>query len=136
MPDLGCFPTLRSKSQRAINKLEPIRQYLLITRYSPDRVALHNMLSVKDITDMLGIPLLGTRHSLRWLSGRRGVQEERGYFPNGVCAATDDCDHAGVGVVPESEDVLNQANLGQPVLLGLGDASHAYKDTVRRQPNS
>nr|AKB90667.1 mitochondrial MinD [Malawimonas californiana] len=85
---------LTSKSQRAITKSEAIRQFLLITRYSPERVAAHNMLSVKDIADMLGIPL--------------------------------------VGVIPESEEVLHNTNLGQPVVLGADDAAAAYKDTVLR----
>ena len=50
---------LSSKSKRAENKLEPIREYLLLTRYSPTRVARGEMLSVNDVVDILHIPLLG-----------------------------------------------------------------------------
>jgi septum site-determining protein MinD len=84
--------TSNSKSLRAIEKREPIRQVLLVTRYQAERVATQNMLSVKDISDMLGIPV--------------------------------------VGVVPESEDVLNNTNVGQPVILGQGDAATGYRDAV------
>ncbi|KNC46773.1 septum site-determining protein MinD [Thecamonas trahens ATCC 50062] len=50
---------LASKSKRAADGREPIDAYLLITRYEPERVADANMLSVSDISEMLGIPLLG-----------------------------------------------------------------------------
>ena len=81
-----------SKSQRAIEKRDPIKQLLLVTRYQPDRVATHNMLSIKDISDMLGVPV--------------------------------------VGVVPESPDVLSNTNIGQPVIMGQGDAAAAYSHMV------
>jgi septum site-determining protein MinD len=39
---------LASKSRRAEHNQEPIREYLLLTRYSPQRVKLGEMLSVED----------------------------------------------------------------------------------------
>lgn len=50
---------LASKSRRAELNLEPIKEHLLITRYSSSRVEHGDMLSVADIKDILGIPLLG-----------------------------------------------------------------------------
>lgn len=50
---------LSSKSHRAENKLEPIKEFLLLTRYSPNRVERGDMLSVSDVVDILHIPLLG-----------------------------------------------------------------------------
>lgn len=50
---------LASKSRRSEQGLEPIKEHLLITRYSPKRVNNGEMLSVDDILDILAIPLLG-----------------------------------------------------------------------------
>lgn len=50
---------LASKSRRAELGLEPIREYLLLTRYSPQRVKLGEMLSVEDVQDILALHLLG-----------------------------------------------------------------------------
>ena len=50
---------LDSKSQRAENNEEPVTTHLVLTRYSPKRVAAGEMLSVEDIEDILNIPLLG-----------------------------------------------------------------------------
>ncbi|QDF66897.1 septum site-determining protein MinD [Shewanella sp. SNU WT4] len=50
---------LQSKSRRAEQNLEPIKEYLLLTRYSPSRVALGEMLSVSDVEEILAIELLG-----------------------------------------------------------------------------
>ena len=50
---------LASKTKRAIEGLEPIKEHLLVTRYSPERVENGEMLSVVDIQDILAIPLLG-----------------------------------------------------------------------------
>jgi len=50
---------LASKSQRAIKGEEPIKEYLLLTRYNPKRVADGEMLSVKDVQDILRIKLIG-----------------------------------------------------------------------------
>ena len=50
---------LQSKTRRAEQGDEPIREHLLVTRYSPQRVSKGDMLSVNDIQDILSIPLLG-----------------------------------------------------------------------------
>lgn len=50
---------LASKSRRAENGAEPIREHLLVTRYDPSRVNNGDMLAMEDITEILGIPLLG-----------------------------------------------------------------------------
>lgn len=50
---------LSSKSRRAEKGLEPIKEHLLLTRYSPARVARGDMLSVEDVVEILRIPLLG-----------------------------------------------------------------------------
>jgi septum site-determining protein MinD len=50
---------LDAKTQRAEQGLAPIKTHLLITRYSPARVAKGEMLSHKDVNELLGIPLLG-----------------------------------------------------------------------------
>jgi septum site-determining protein MinD len=50
---------LASKTQRAIDGKDGIREHLLITRYDPARVASGQMLSVDDIHDILRTPLIG-----------------------------------------------------------------------------
>ena len=50
---------LQSKSKRAEEGLEPVKEYLLLTRYSPKRVSSGEMLSVEDVEDILAIPLIG-----------------------------------------------------------------------------
>ena len=50
---------LNSKSHRATLGQDPIKEHLLITRYSEARVKKGEMLSVQDIQDILAIPLLG-----------------------------------------------------------------------------
>ncbi|RYY76521.1 MAG: septum site-determining protein MinD [Gammaproteobacteria bacterium] len=50
---------LQSKSRRAEQNLEPIKEHLLLTRYNPTRVAAGEMLSVTDVEEILAIPLLG-----------------------------------------------------------------------------
>jgi len=50
---------LASKTRRAEQGEEPIREHLLLTRYSPTRVQIGEMLSVDDVKDILAIPLLG-----------------------------------------------------------------------------
>lgn len=50
---------LSSKSQRAEKNMEPVKEHLLLTRYSPERVERGDMLSIKDINEILAIPLLG-----------------------------------------------------------------------------
>ncbi|MEH3085152.1 MAG: septum site-determining protein MinD [Xylophilus ampelinus] len=86
---------LGSKTKRAIEGLEPIKEHLLITRYNPARVEGGHMLSLEDIQDILRIPLLG--------------------------------------VIPESEVVLQASNQGLPAIHSQGtDVSEAYKDVVSR----
>ncbi len=50
---------LASKSRRAEQNLEPVKENLLLTRYNPARVERGDMLSVEDVKDILAIPLLG-----------------------------------------------------------------------------
>lgn len=50
---------LQSKSLRAEQNLEPIKEHLLVTRYNPARVDEGEMLSVEDIVDILAIKLVG-----------------------------------------------------------------------------
>lgn len=50
---------LQSKSRRAEQNLEPIKEFLLLTRYSPTRVKNGEMLSVADVEEILAIKLLG-----------------------------------------------------------------------------
>lgn len=86
---------LSSKTQRAIEGKEPIKEHLLITRYNPARVQDGHMLSLADIQEILRIPLLG--------------------------------------VVPESETVLQASNQGLPAIhLKDSDVAGAYQDLVAR----
>jgi septum site-determining protein MinD len=86
---------LGSKTLRAIQGADPIKEHLLITRYNPTRVQEGHMLSLEDIQDILRISL--------------------------------------IGVIPESEDVLQASNQGVPaVLLEKSDVAEAYKDVVDR----
>lgn len=86
---------LASKSRRAEQGLEPIREYLLLTRYSADRVAKGEMLSVEDVQEILSLDL--------------------------------------IGVIPESQAVLNASNSGNPVVMDdQSDAGQAYNDVVSR----
>jgi septum site-determining protein MinD len=50
---------LSSKTRRAENGAEPIREHLLLTRYAPARVGKGEMLSVEDVREILAIDLLG-----------------------------------------------------------------------------
>ena len=86
---------LASKTKRAIEGGEPIKEHLLITRYNPSRVHQGQMLSIEDIEDILRIKL--------------------------------------IGVIPESESVLQASNQGVPVVHIEGsDVSEAYKDLIDR----
>jgi septum site-determining protein MinD len=86
---------LASKTRRAIEGKEPVKEHLLITRYNPNRVDQGQMLSLEDIQDILRIKL--------------------------------------IGVVPESESVLQASNQGTPAVHMKGsDVSEAYKDVVDR----
>lgn len=86
---------LSSKSRRAQRGEEPIKDYLVITRYNPKRVEEGEMLSIHDIEDTLKIRL--------------------------------------IGVIPESEQVLEASNTGLPVIHSQdSEAGMAYDDIVRR----
>lgn len=86
---------LASKTKRAIEGLDPVKEHLLITRYNPSRVNQGQMLSLQDIEDILRIKL--------------------------------------IGVIPESEVVLQASNQGLPAVhLEGSDVSEAYKDVVDR----
>jgi len=86
---------LGSKTKRAIDGAEPVKEHLVITRYNPSRVEEGQMLSVSDIQEILRIPLLG--------------------------------------VIPESESVLQASNQGMPAIhLKDSDVSEAYTDLVAR----
>lgn len=50
---------LSSRSRRAENGQEPISEYLLLTRYDPERVVNGEMLSVDDVQEILSLTLLG-----------------------------------------------------------------------------
>ena len=85
---------LDSKTRKAENG-ETVPSHLLLTRYSPARVATGEMLSITDVEEVLGLKALG--------------------------------------VIPESSDVLNASNKGEPVILeGESDAGQAYDDAVAR----
>ncbi|TGO01963.1 cell division inhibitor MinD, partial [Candidatus Thiomargarita nelsonii] len=50
---------LASKTRRAVQNLPPIKEYLLLTRYIDKRVDRGDMLSAKDVGEILAIPMLG-----------------------------------------------------------------------------
>ena len=86
---------LSSRSKRAEEVEEPVREHLVIARYAPGRVDGGQMLSVDDVLEILGVDLLG--------------------------------------VVPESDAVLQASNAGVPVVLDeQSDAGQAYHDLVQR----
>ena len=86
---------LASKTRRAEKGEGKVQEHLLLTRYSPKRVAEGHMLSLKDVEEILGITVLG--------------------------------------VIPESEQVLQASNAGNPVILDLeSPAGMAYDDAVAR----
>ena len=85
---------LQSKSRKA-EQGDSVKEHLLITRYSPERVSKGEMLSVQDICDILRIPL--------------------------------------IGVIPESQSVLQASNAGTPVIHQADTtAAEAYKDVIAR----
>ena len=86
---------LSSKTKRAIDGKDPVKEHLLITRYNPNRVDQGQMLSLGDIQDILRIKL--------------------------------------IGVIPESESVLQASNQGLPAVHLKGtEVSEAYKDVIDR----
>jgi len=86
---------INSKSRRAEQGLSPVREHLLITRYIPARVQAGEMLTLDDIKELLGIPL--------------------------------------IGVIPESDAVLQSSNAGIPVIFDEKACSgRAYADFICR----
>ncbi|MFZ4551100.1 MAG: septum site-determining protein MinD [Aquabacterium sp.] len=86
---------LSSKTKRAQDGAEPIKEHLLITRYNPNRVEGGQMLSLDDVYDILKVKL--------------------------------------IGVIPESETVLNASNQGVPAIHMKGtDVAEAYQDVIDR----
>ena len=86
---------VQSKSRRAKEGNEAVKEHLLVTRYSPKRVDDGEMLSYKDVHELLRIPLLG--------------------------------------VIPESEVVLQASNQGTPAIhMDGSDVADAYQDMVAR----
>ena len=51
---------IQAKSRRALLGGEPVKEHLLITRYSPKRVMEGEMLSFKDVQEILRVPIIGT----------------------------------------------------------------------------
>ncbi len=85
---------LQSKS-RAAEEGGAVKEHLVITRYSPERVDSGDMISLEDIVDILSVPLLG--------------------------------------VIPESDSVLQASNSGVPVIMDTKSrAGQAYMDVVSR----
>jgi len=50
---------IQAKSRRAMNGNEPVKEHLLLTRYSPKRVLDGEMLSYTDVQEILRVPLIG-----------------------------------------------------------------------------
>ena len=86
---------LQAKSRRAIEGRDPVKEHLLITRYNASRVEAGEMLSYKDIQEILRVPI--------------------------------------IGVIPESEEVLQASNQGAPVIHQKDtEAAEAYHDVIAR----
>ncbi|OQY17845.1 MAG: septum site-determining protein MinD [Desulfobacteraceae bacterium 4572_35.1] len=50
---------LASKTMRAEQEMEPVKEHLIVTRYNPKRVDNGDMLSAEDVQEILAIPFLG-----------------------------------------------------------------------------
>lgn len=86
---------IQAKSRRAQQNGDPVKEHLLLTRYSPKRVEMGEMLSHQDVAEILRIPL--------------------------------------IGIIPESEAVLQASNQGNPAIHIKGsDVALAYEDVVGR----
>ncbi len=86
---------LGAKSKRAEEDGDPVKEYLILSRYCPDRVGSGDMMSAEDVVELLGIEL--------------------------------------IGVIPESQAVLQASNAGTPVILDQSsDSAQAYDDLVAR----
>ena len=83
---------LSSKTQKA-ELGEPLEEFLIVTRFAKKRANSGEMMSVENVQELLGIPLLG--------------------------------------IIPESNSVLNASNSGEPVILDQkSDAGRAYQSIV------
>jgi len=86
---------IQSKSRRAIEGRDAVKEHLLVTRYSPKRAVDGEMLTYTDIQELLRIPLLG--------------------------------------VIPESEAVLQASNQGIPAIHQKDTpVAEAYLDAIAR----
>jgi septum site-determining protein MinD len=86
---------VQSKSRRSKEGREPVKEHLLVTRYSPKRAEDGEMLTYKDVQELLRVPL--------------------------------------IGVIPESEVVLQASNQGTPAIHITGsNVAEAYTDMVAR----
>jgi septum site-determining protein MinD len=102
---------LSSKSRRAESNAEPIREFLLLTRYSPERVAKGEMLSVEDVQEILSLDLLGV------------IPESRAVL---------NASNAGVPVVLDTESDAGQA-YADMVSRYLGDeVPHRFLDVKKK----
>lgn len=90
---------LASKSRRAETDAEPIHEYLLLTRYVPERVADGEMLGVEDVQEILSLDLLGV------------VPESKSVL---------NASNAGIPVILDSESDAGQA-YGDMVARYLGE---------------
>lgn len=102
---------LSSKSRRAETNAEPIREYLLLTRYSPERVAGGEMLGVEDVQEILSLDLLGV------------VPESKAVL---------NASNAGVPVILDKESDAGQA-YGDMVCRYLGEQlPHRFLDAQKK----
>lgn len=86
---------LQAKTKRAQEGADPVKTFLIVTRYNPKRVADGEMLSIEDINDILHIDL--------------------------------------IGVISESQDVLQASNMGVPAIHNKeSEVAQAYMDIVER----
>lgn len=102
---------LASKSRRAETGAEPIHEYLLLTRYSPERVARGEMLDIEDVREILSLDLLGV------------IPESKSVLK---------ASNAGVPVLLDSESEAGQA-YGDMVARYLGEElPHRFLDVRKK----
>ena len=102
---------LASKSRRAETGAAPIHEYLLLTRYSPERVARGEMLAIEDVREILSLDLLGV------------IPESKSVL---------NASNAGVPVLLDSESEAGQA-YGDMVARYLGEElPHRFLDVRKK----
>jgi len=102
---------LASKSRRAETGAAPIHEYLLLTRYSPERVARGEMLAIEDVREILSLDLLGV------------IPESKSVL---------NASNAGVPVLLDSESEAGQA-YGDMVARYLGEElPHRFLDVLKK----